>query len=214
MSDDRLTRRGVVGAALALGATGARAAAFAPEPDDMAMGNPRASVVVVEYASAGCPHCAHWASEVFPAFKAKFVDTGKVRFVMREMDFGDADVAAAGFMLARCAGPAKYFDVVDAVFRGQASMYEPGGSPEAVLSGIAHQFGLTDAALQACLDNQASINAFNARADRHHAADHVDATPTFEVNGKRLEGPPTLDQLTSAIAAAAAAPHRRRRRRR
>ena len=95
-------------------------------PDEMAMGAPRAPVTVVEYASLGCPHCAIWEQQVFPAFKKTYIDTGKVRFVLKEMLFGNSTLAAAGFLTARCAGPGKYFQVVDAVF-DQQTQIEQGG---------------------------------------------------------------------------------------
>src|SRR5665213_1004091 len=104
--------------ASALIASGARAASRGTDPD-MALGSLRAPVTVIEYASVGCPHCAVWARTVFPAFKKKYINTGKVRFVFREMLTGDPALAAAGFLVARCAAPAKYFQVVDAIFADQ-----------------------------------------------------------------------------------------------
>ena len=77
---------------------------------------------VVEYASASCPHCARFDSEVFPAFRAKYVDTGKVRYTLKEYLTEPRGVAAAGFLLARCAGKDRYFPVLDAVFKGQDEM--------------------------------------------------------------------------------------------
>ena len=81
----------------------------------MSLGNPNAKVTVAEYASLGCPICAKWNSDNFAAFKAKYVDTGRVHYVLKEMLTGDAPISAAGFLLARCAGKDKYFQVVDAV---------------------------------------------------------------------------------------------------
>jgi protein-disulfide isomerase len=162
---------------------------------------------VAEYASVACPHCAAFNNDVFPAFKAKYIDTGKVHYVLHEMLVGgqaEEALAAAGFLLARCEGPAKYFDVVDEVFQYQAGMYVRGSSPGSVLDNIAKLDGMSDAAFQACLSNTANLNAFNARADRHRVADHVDLTPTFEVNGERLAPEATsLTDLANAIAHAA-----------
>src|SRR5689334_20515922 len=83
-------------------------------PDDMQMGNPAAKVTVVEYASVGCPICGRWDKEVWPQFKAKYVDTGKVNYVFREMLVGggaELAIGGNGFLLARCAGKDKYFTV-------------------------------------------------------------------------------------------------------
>jgi len=72
------------------------------------MGRPDAPVLVEEFASLTCSHCGRFANEVFPAFKARFIDTGKVRYVLRPLLTPPQNVAAAGFLLARCAGPAGY----------------------------------------------------------------------------------------------------------
>jgi protein-disulfide isomerase len=201
------TRRLALAGVLALGAApfakADAAAGFTPEPDDMAIGNRRARVTVVEYASVGCPHCAHWNAEVFPAFKAKYVDAGKVRFVVREMLTGDPSIAAAGFLTARCAGPDKYFQVIDEVYRRQGEIYQSG----AVMRDVAADAGLSGDAYTACLSDQAAVTALNARTQRHVDVDKVDSTPTFEINGQRHEGFMTLDQLDAAIHDAA---HRRR----
>ena len=199
------TRRwlgGAIGGALALAAAPAWAKRIVLEPDDMAMGKPRARVTVVEYASAGCPHCAEWSNTVFPAFKAKFVDTGKVRFVLRECITGDPDLAAAGFMIARCAGPSKYFEVLENVFKHQDEIRQPGDAGAALLHDIGISAGLSDAAFQACLNDKAGFAAVQARSQRHFDKDKVDSTPTFLVNGKRIEGVASLDALTAAIAVA------------
>jgi protein-disulfide isomerase len=200
-----ISRRLALGLAGAFVAIAAWAAPAVPahEPDDMALGSPSARVTVIEYASVGCPHCAAWNNAVFAAFRAKYVATGRVRFVVREMLTGEPTVAAAGFMLARCAAPAKYFSVIDAIYRRQASMFQPGTAPETVLRDIAKTTGgLTDAAFDACLADQKGLAAVNARGERHASADKVDSTPTFFVNGKRFEGELTLAQLSQAVRAA------------
>src|SRR5688572_8278560 len=83
--------------------------------DDMVMGKADAPVTVIEYASVTCSHCANFNATVFPAFKAKYVDTGQVKYVLREFLTPPVPIAAAGFLIARCAGPDKYFGVVDAI---------------------------------------------------------------------------------------------------
>ncbi|MBS0331564.1 MAG: DsbA family protein [Proteobacteria bacterium] len=204
----RRTSAAVLAAALALG----ELAACAPRPvdpagvaqaDDMSLGDPKAKVRVVEYASASCPHCARWDMEVLPAFKAKYVDTGKVRYTLKEYLTEPEALAAAGFMLARCAGKDRYFPVLDAVFRGQEEMVRT-GDPRGVLRRIAADpGGLTDAQLEACLKDVAAEKALAARVDRHVKADKVTSTPTFIINGRRIEGEMTLPELDAAIAKAA-----------
>ena len=80
---------------------------------DRALGSADAQVTVIEYASTSCPHCAEYHAEVFPAIEARYIDTGQVRYVFREMLTGEPRLAQAGFMLARCAPEDRYFDVID-----------------------------------------------------------------------------------------------------
>ena len=178
-----------------------RAAQPQVRPDDMTMGSPNAPVTVIEYASASCPHCARFSNEVFPAFKAKYVDTGKVRYVFREYLTEPADVAAAGFMLAHCAGNSKYFKVLGEVFRDQEKMYQS-GDVRAVLLKIGEDNGLTEAQYTACLTNAAAKDALFKKADGYYHNDHIDGTPTFLIGGQKLEGEQSLAQLDAAIAKA------------
>ena len=201
-------RFGAFGLALAL-ATFAGAARAVPvsEPGDMALGSPTARVTVIEYASVGCPHCADWNNQIFPSISTTYIATGKARLVVREMLTGDGTLAAAGFMLARCAGPAKYFPMIDAIYRRQASMFEPGNAPKPILRDIARTVaGMSPAAVDACLADQKGLAAVNARNDRHLNVDRIDSTPTFFVNGRRL-----ADELAPGdLAKALRAPGRRR----
>lgn len=185
---------------LAGGATAApRPASVFLDGADMALGNPKAKVTVAEFASVGCPHCAVWAHTVFPEFKKTQIDTGRVRFVYHEMLTGDGSLAAAGFMLARCAGPAHYFEVVDAVYAQQAQIEQEGRAP---LAAIAKAAGLDDAHLDACLSDEAALKALSERTAKDAAAHGVSGTPTFLVQGRKLEGELSLANLRAAITAA------------
>ena len=100
-------------AGLAAGvSTAASAASWPAAPGDMNLGNPAARVRVVEYMSLTCAHCAHFNAEVFPAFKTKYIDTGRVFYTARELLTAPAQVAAAGVMMARCNGGARYFPIM------------------------------------------------------------------------------------------------------
>jgi protein-disulfide isomerase len=170
-----------------LAAPVARAAAPAPgtEPDDMAMGNPAAKVTVIEYASTACPHCARFNNEVFPAFKKKYVDTGKVRYVYREFLTAPASVSTAGPLVARCAGKARYFDVLDALFRGQEKAYET-GDIVGLLVAAGAKAGLSRDQVRACAGDAAAAKALNDRVERYADSYGVESTPTFVINGKKL----------------------------
>jgi protein-disulfide isomerase len=172
------------------------------QADDMSLGNPNAKVKVVEYASASCPHCARFAVDVFPAFKAKYVDTGRASFTLKEYLTEPQVLAAGGFLLARCAGKDRYFPVLDAVFRAQDRMVQT-GDYKTDMSRIAKDpGGLTDAQFEACMKDTVAAQALAARANRHLKEDKIEATPTFVINGKRFEGEMTLPELDAAIAKA------------
>jgi len=169
--------------------------------DDMTLGSDKAPVTVIEYASASCPHCARFNNDVFPAFKAKYIDTGKVRYVLREFLTPPEQVAAAGFITARCAGRDKYFTVVDAFFHGQEQMYQT-GDVGANLVAAAKAGGVTEPQLQACLNDKAAGEALEARVTTYEKRDEIHSTPTFLIGKQKLEGETTLAKLDAAIAAA------------
>jgi protein-disulfide isomerase len=165
---------------------------------EMTLGNPNAKVTVVEYASDTCSHCARFDATVFPAFKAKYIDTGKVYYKFREFLTPPEPVAAAGFLLARCAGKDKYFGVVEAIFRGQPEMFATGDA-HGVLLRIAQSAGLTEAQFDACEQNQAALDALQKRV-KTALDNHVDSTPTFIVDGVALPpGEVSLADLDKAI---------------
>ena len=201
----RAPRAGLAGAALALGLLIGGAALAAPlttaTKDDMTLGSDKAPVTVIEYASASCPHCARFNNDVFPAFKAKYIDTGKVRYVLREFLTPPEQVSAAGFITARCAGPGKYFAVVDQFFHGQEKMYQT-GDVGANLVASAKVGGVTEPQLQACLDDKAANAALVARVETYEKRDNIHSTPTFLIGKQKLEGETTLAKLDAAIAIA------------
>ncbi|WP_158913921.1 DsbA family protein [Caulobacter sp. S45] len=210
MSVSILNRRtavlGLMAPALLAGCGSHGASYAALMPEDMTQGDPNAKVTVVEYASVACPICGRWFREVYPDFKAKYIDTGKVHFVYREMLVGNSDevtVAASGFLLARCAGKDKYFSVVDAIYRSQPGLFD---QPRQVLLNIAASAGFNQAQFDACVKNDAALQALAKRVDANSKRDNVNATPTFVINGKVLQaGYQPLTTLDAEIAKAMAA---------
>ncbi len=190
-------------AALTLSITAADAA---PKPAQglpaggMSMGNPKAKVLVEEYASMSCGHCATFNNEVFPEFKKAYIDTGKVRYVLHEYVTPPENVAAAGWIVARCAGPDGYFKVVDTFFRSQTRMFDTGDVRGALVE-AGKAGGLTEDAVKACLKDPAQITALEGRLKA--AVDRgVQGTPTFYINGEAHVGEASLDQLGAAIKSA------------
>lgn len=200
-----LSRRAAI-----LSAAGAAVFAAAPgwsavqaAPGDMSLGDPKAPVHVVEYLSLTCPHCAEFHDEVFPAFKAKYVDTGRVYFTVRELLTAPAQVAAAGFLMARCQGGTKYFDIVDDVFASQAR-WTPGAPIKPIFVEIAKKHGISEPQFEACLTDEKAQDALQTRLQYATQTDKVTGTPTFFVNGVLLpnEHVPSLAELDAAIAKA------------
>jgi len=168
----------------------------------MSLGPADAKVQVVEYASASCSHCARFNNTVFPAFKAKYIDTGKVHYTLREFLTPPEEVAAAGFLVARCAGKDKYFTVLDAIFKNQEEMFQTGDF-RGVLLRIAQSAGMTEDQFNKCVSDPEALKALNARVQRAINTEKISGTPTFVVNGKQVAtGEVTLAQLEAAVAAA------------
>ena len=165
-----------------------------PQPD-IWLGSDKAPVTIIEYASMTCPHCAHFSSTTFPDLQKRYIDTGKVRYTLRAFPL-DA-LAAAGFMLARCAGNDKYMPIVETLFAKQPEWIVK--EPIPPLKDIAKQFGITEDAFNQCLSNQKELDAIQAVRD--HAVEKlgVNSTPTFFINGKKLIGDLSMDQLTKEI---------------
>ena len=169
--------------------------AVAPPDGDVVIGSDKAPVTIIEYASMTCPHCAHFEENTLPELKKRYIDTGKVRYMMREFPL-DA-LAAAGFMLARCAGKDKYEAVIETLFAKQSDWAVQ--QPIEPLKAIAKQFGFTEESFSACLANQKVLD--NIQTVRDHATQKlgVNSTPTFFINGKRLVGDLSIDQIVKEI---------------
>jgi protein-disulfide isomerase len=163
--------------------------------DDIAMGSETAPVTIIEYASMTCPHCAAFEVQVFPKLKEKYIDTGKVRFILREFPLDG--LAAAAFMLARCAGPDKYYPMVETLFTQQAKWAVR--SPIEPLLAIAKQAGFTQQSFEACINNKDQLNKVQQVRDRASQKFKVKATPTFFINGELHEGGMSIEDLDKAI---------------
>ena len=173
---------------------------------DMAQGAPEgAKVTVVEYASVTCPHCALWQKNTWPAFKAKYVDTNKVRYVFRELPTPPVDAATAGFLVARCAGPDKYFDVVHQLMATQQEMLT--SSPRDWLLRTAQAAGLSEQQFNDCVTDKDAVAAMEKRVQAARAQG-VTGTPAFYVNETQVISPggegASLADLSTAIDAALA----------
>lgn len=153
---------------------------------EMVMGDENAPVEVIEYASFTCPHCQAFHEESFKKLKKDYIDTGKVRFIYREVYFDRYGLWAS--MIARCAGPDRFFGVTDLIYDGQ-SEWARAGDPQAIvgeLRKIGRLAGLTDDELDVCLQDgekaQALVTWYQANVEK----DEITGTPSFIVNGKKV----------------------------
>ena len=177
-------------------ATGSTTDLLQPGPlPERILGRDDAPVTVIEYASMTCGHCANFHLNIWPAFKAEFIDTGKVRFILREFPFDPR--ATAAFMLARCMGDDRWYPTVDLLFRNQPRWARAQDGKEGFLS-VLSMTGLKEADLEACLSDQALLDKVNAVAARGQELG-VDSTPTFFINGEKYTGVMPIEQLRAVI---------------
>jgi protein-disulfide isomerase len=166
---------------------------------DVVQGKDDAPVTIVEYASMTCTHCAAFHATTYPELKRKYIDAGKVRFVLREFPLDP--LATAGFMLARCAGDDKRSAIVDLLFTQQKN-WAFTEKPVESLANLVKQAGVSQESFEACLKDQALYDKINKVRD--HAAEKfgVNATPTFFINGKKQNGeltPEAMDKLLEPL---------------
>lgn len=170
------------------GAQTAPATAEAAQQDharDIVLGQADAPVTFIEYGSFTCPHCANFSNQVFPQLQAEYIDTGKVKFIHREVYFDRYGLWAA--MVARCGGDLRYYGFVKTIYATQRE-WAASDDPAAVaenLRRMGRTAGLTDDQVNACLADsdmaQALVTAYQERAN----ADQIEGTPTFFINGKK-----------------------------
>ena len=186
----------LIGDAIAQSAAAALVAKPGALPE-MALGPAKAPVTVVEYASMTCPHCAAFEQNVLPMLRLKYIDTGKVRFVFREFPL-DINAAAAS-MLARCiAGDnsEKFYATISLLFKQQDQLV---AQTLVTLRLIGKQAGMDEQAVEACEKNQAQLDKIAADQKFAFETLKVEATPTFFVNGEKLKGAMSFEELDAKI---------------
>jgi protein-disulfide isomerase len=163
---------------------------------DIWQGSADAPVTMIEYASMTCPHCAAFAHDTFPVLKSKYIDTGKVHFVLREFPFDP--FATAAFMLARCVGPDKRDAMVELLFAQQKN-WAYVDKPLQGLTNVVKQTGMGQDQFNACLNDKTLYGQVNQVRDTAAHQFGVDATPTFFVNGKKVEGEMSIADLDNLL---------------
>lgn len=164
---------------------------------DIAIGSPKAPLTITEYASMSCPHCAAFGENVFPMLRSKYIDTGKVRFVFREFPL---DIkAATASILARCIGKGdseKYMAVVEILFKQQERLVT---QTKDTLLFVGRLNGMSEQDVQACASDQAQLDKLSA--DQQYALRELNvvSTPTFFLNGVKLQGSMSFEELEERI---------------
>jgi len=181
-------RSGGLSEPLLIGAAHAQEAAEADTSSiiDMVQGAEDAPVTIIEYASYTCPHCAAYHEGPYKKLKADYIDTGKVRFIYREVYFDRYGLWAS--MIARCGGSEKFFGISDLIFKGQGEWIRAGGPTEIVdeLRKIGRLAGLDNDRLEACLQDGANAQTLVAWYQQNAEEHGIDATPSFIVNGEKV----------------------------
>jgi len=151
--------------------------------EDMMLGSPDAPVEVIEYASFTCPHCGTFHLNVLPQLKADYIDTGQVRMIYREVYFDRFGLWAG--LVARCAGPERYFAITDLIYEQQRQWTQ--GAPAEVAEGlrrIGRTVGLSNEQLDVCLTDavtaQAMLDTYEANMEEHD----ISGTPAFVIDGE------------------------------
>ncbi len=169
----------------------------APPLPDIVEGRADAPVTIIEYASMTCSHCAAFHKDVWPALKAKYIDTGKAKFVLREFPLDP--LAAGAFMLARCAGPEKRDALVDRLFDRQAD-WAFAANPLFKLKEQVLASGMPEADFDACLKKQDLFGHVNQERDIAAKTLEVNSTPSFFVNDQRMSGEHSLEAFDKILA--------------
>ena len=168
-----------------------KAALESVQAGDHVLGDPKAPITVIEYASLTCSHCAHFHTQVLPEIKKKWIDTGKVKLVYR--DFPLDQVAAKAAQIAECSGNDRYFGVIDLIFRSQPQ-WAAASDPVAELAKPLRIAGMGENEIKACLANDAMSNAV-IKDYQGGEAMGVNSTPTLFIDGQLYRGARSVDEL-------------------
>lgn len=172
---------------------------------DMVQGSVDAPVEIIEYGSFTCPHCAAFHADQYQQIKTNYIDTGKVRFIFREVYFDRFGLWAS--MIARCGGELRFFGISDLLYSTQQD-WTAGGDPALIaenLRKIGLTAGLDTAMLDTCLNDEVMAQTLVAWYTENSTRDGVEGTPTFFVNGTKYSNMPYAEFAAILDAEVAAA---------
>ena len=175
--------------------------ALSEAPDDHVIGSETAPITLIAYVSVTCGHCGDWFNDEWQAVKSELIDSGKVRFVLRELPTAPAQLAMIGFVLAQCAPEEDYFKVIEYQMQQQDKIFEQAqaGKAKEAYDKIAAMAGMKDdAAIQACFAEPANVQHVATSQMRANAAG-VKGVPAFYVNGASYDGKQDAESLAKLI---------------
>jgi protein-disulfide isomerase len=169
---------------------------MAPGPlGERVLGKANAPVTVIEYVSLTCPHCANFQKNLFPRVKKEFIDTGKVRYIVREFPIGHTSGTAA--IINRCAPEDKYFFLLNQFLTRQPEWVSQEVRPDAIYS-VAKSSGMSRETFDKCLSNQTIIDGLTEVKQRGRQFGVI-GTPTFFINSRKAQGEVTYDEIKALI---------------
>lgn len=167
--------------------------------DDHALGNPDAAVTIIEYASLTCPACAAFHRTMYPELKAKYIDTGKVRFVFRQFPTPPARLAVGAEAMARCAGSTEtYFELIDVLFEKQR-LWVSSSNPGQALRDIGATAGITTEQFDACLADKENVTRIQDVVNHAVETWNINSTPSFVINGEHVKNIRSIDDFAKVI---------------
>jgi protein-disulfide isomerase len=161
----------------------ATAADFKSYPIDHMLGSETAPVMIIEYASLTCPHCAHFHETILPQIKKEWIDTGKAKFIFRDLPTPPIGAALAGAMLTQCSGEKRYFQMVNLLFKSQKT-WVLADDPQTELIRLAGLSGMTKQQAETCLKRGDLLTELKIRSEEGGKTYAINSTPSFVVNGK------------------------------
>ncbi len=181
------------------GISGLRAEEAPVSDSDRILGSPDAPVTIIEYASLTCPHCASFHVDTLPDIKKNWIEPGKARLVYRNFPLDGLALRAAA--LASCTEGDRYFSFVDMLFRGQ-KQWSRAADPVAALAQLARLAGIDKQTFDACISDREELDRILRQQIEGKEAFGIQSTPSFIINGEKVEGAKTNQQFEKLLEAA------------